>query len=162
MRVSVEQRHIDAGMDLTTAHPFSLAIKEELDKRPPPKGYLRVERVVSVSSSITVIEHRIIKRKGREETDLAWEKYWFGEPIKTTVKTPKGDKINEAYDLNHPAYTWMVAFGNKEGVSPIVLELVLGQENENGQDVEGQARQAPKAEAPVANPAPVARPRGQA
>lgn len=129
MRVKVEERHISFGMDITTAHPIALAIKEELDKRPVPTGYLRVERVVSVSSSVIVTEHRIIKRKGREETDLAWEKYWFGEPIRTTVKTPKGDQINETYNLNHPAYNWMVAYGMGERVEPIEIDLVQAVES---------------------------------
>lgn len=126
MKITVEQRHIDAGCDLTTSHPVALAIKEELDKRPVPHGYVRVERVVSVSSSVIVTEHRIIKRKGREEVDLAWEKYWFGEPIKTTVKTKKGDVIHETYDFNHPIFNFMVAYGFKEKfVVPVTFDLVL-------------------------------------
>lgn len=109
MKVSIEQRHIDAGIKLNTAEPFALAIKEELDKLPVPKGYLRVERVVGVSSSVVVTEHRIIKRKGREETDLAFERYFFGPEAK--------------FNIHDPAFDWMVAYGNSQPVQPTVIEI---------------------------------------
>lgn len=109
MNITVEQRHIDNGIKLNTADPFALAIKEELDKLPVPKGYLRVERVVGVSSSVLVTEHRVIKRKGREEIDLAFEKYFFG---------PKAE-----FNIHDPAFDWMVAFGNGHHVEPTIIEI---------------------------------------
>lgn len=109
MHIKIEQRHIDNGIKLNTADPFALAIKEELDKLPVPKGYLRVERVVGVSSSVLVTEHRVIKRKGREEIDLAFEKYFFG---------PKAE-----FNIHDPAFDWMVAFGNSQPVQPTTIEI---------------------------------------
>lgn len=109
MKVNVETRHIENGIRLNTADPFSLAIKEELDKLPVPKGYVRVERVVGVTSSVVVTEHRIIKRKGREEADLAFERYFFG---------PKAEM-----NLNDPAFDWLVAFGNGQPVQPTTIEI---------------------------------------
>lgn len=109
MNINIEQRHIDAGIQLNTADPFALAIKEELDKLPLPKGYLRVERVVGVSSSVVVTEHRIIKRKGREETDLAFERYFFG---------PKAE-----FNLHDPAFDWLTAYGFGKPVQPTVIEI---------------------------------------
>jgi hypothetical protein len=120
MRVSVEQRHIDNGLRCSTAHPVALAIKEEFDKLPVPPGYLRVERVVSVSSSVCVIEHRIVKRRGREEVDLAWQRYWFGQPIRTVI----GGKTIESYNLSDPAYAYMGDFDNGRHVEPTILELI--------------------------------------
>jgi hypothetical protein len=99
----------------SSAHPISLAIKEELDKREPPKGYLRVERVVSVSSCVLVTEHRIIKRKGREEVDLAFEKYWFGAEV--------------ALDFKNPAFDWIHEFDNGRPVAPTSVEIVQDKEH---------------------------------
>lgn len=109
MKIKVETHHIVNGIHLNTADPFALAIKEELDKLPVPKGYLRVERVVGVSSSVLVTEHRIIKRKGREEVDLAFEKYFFGSKAEM--------------NLNDPAFDWMVAYGRGYPSFPITIEI---------------------------------------
>jgi len=117
MKVSVEQHHIDTALrQCGTTCVLALAIKDELDKLPVPKGYLRVERVVSVSSSVQVTEHRIIKRKGREEIDLAFEKYWLGTPL-------KNDKGDEVVNLNAPELNYMVAFDEGQSVAPTVIEI---------------------------------------
>ncbi len=118
MRVSVEQRHIDNGLRCGSAHPVALAIKDELDRTiPVPQGYLRVERVVSVSSTALVTEHRIIKRKGREETDLAFQKYWFGS--------------KQELDLRDPAFDFMGDFDNGRPTTPTTIEITLD-EAKNG------------------------------
>lgn len=113
MKINIETRHIvECGyppISSGTLNPIAFAVKEELDKLPVPKGYLRVERVVSVSSSVLVTEHRIIKRKGREEIDLAFEKYYFG---------PKAE-----FNLNDPAFTWMVDFGFHKPSFPTTIEI---------------------------------------
>lgn len=114
MKITVEQRHIDAGLKCSTAHPVALAIKDELDKRPVPHGYVRVERVVAVSSSVYVTEHRIIKRKGREEVDLAFEQYWFG--------------VQQGLNLNDPAFNYIGDFDNSRPVKPTTIEITLAEE----------------------------------
>ena len=111
MIVNVEQHHIDNGLRCSTAHPVALAIKDELDKTPVPHGYLRVERVVSVTGCILVTEHRIIKRKGREEVDLAFQKYWFGRETKLT--------------FSDPAFDWIGDFDNARPVKPTTIEISL-------------------------------------
>lgn len=117
IQIQIEQRHIDAGIQLSTSCPAALAIKEELDKRPTPAGYLRVERVVSVTSSVYVTEHRIIKRKGREEIDLSFEKYWINPII---------DKDNNySFNIWAPYFAFMVAFGMKLPVQPLTFEIYL-------------------------------------
>lgn len=122
MRIPVEQRHIDTAMrQCGSACVLALAIKDELDKLPIPKGYLRVERVVSVSSSVLVTEHRIIKRKGREEVDLAFEKYWLGSPS-------LNDKGDEVVNLHARELDYMVAFDEGHPVSPTEIEIVRAKE----------------------------------
>lgn len=109
MRIEVTQSHIDNGIRLSTADPFSLAIKEELDKLPVPHPYLRIERVVNVSSSVLVTEHRVLKRKGREEIDLAFQKFFFGS--------------KPEFNIHDQAFDWMVSYGNGWPVTPTSIEI---------------------------------------
>ena len=109
MLISVGQRHIDNALRCSTACPFALSIKEELDKMPVPTGYLRIERVVSVSSGVWVTEHRIIKRKGREEIDLVFKKFFFGS--------------KPEFNIHDPAFDFMVAYGFGQPVEPTTIEI---------------------------------------
>lgn len=127
MNVTVEQRHLDSGIRIGTACPMALAIKDELDKSTVPKGYLRVDRVVSVSSSVWVTEHRVAKRKGREEIDLAFEHYWLGKP----VMVKKDDDLIEMVNIYAAEIDYMVAFDEGQKVGPKVIEITKASESKD-------------------------------
>lgn len=124
MKISIEQRHIDAGIRLNTADPFALAIKEKLERFYNDPSYkqqhldqhkcLRVELVVGVSSSVLVTAHFIVWRKNREEVVLGFQRYHFG---------PKPE-----FNLHDTAFDWMVAYGNGQFVKPTTIEITLESE----------------------------------
>jgi hypothetical protein len=114
MKVEVAQRHIDAGLrNCGSACAVALAVKEEVDKDMTipsgPPGYHRLERTVSVSSSVWVSTHLYFMRKGREEVHLKHEHYQFGSTID--------------FNIHDDGLGWMVDFDYGNTVASITIEL---------------------------------------
>jgi hypothetical protein len=114
MKVEVAQRHIDAGLrNCASACAVALAVKDEVDKDmgipAGPPGYHRLERVVSVSSSVWVTEHLYFMHKGMEKVHLRFQHYQFGP--------------NKDFNIHDEGLGWMVDFDYGKVVAPTIIEL---------------------------------------